>query len=82
MAEADEALHAAQAMLRDVGDKAYLGIVLCARGDLERLKGDIAAAQDACAEAKVLAALIQAGPESELGRRISRLHQALELGAL
>ena len=81
MAEADEALHAAQAMLRDVGDKAYLGIVLCARGDLERLKGDIAAAQDACAEAKVLAALIQAGPESELGRRISRLHQALELGA-
>ena len=67
----------AEAVLREVGDKHYLGLVLCGRGELERRAGDVAAARASCAEAKVLAAEIRAGPESLLGRAIATLEAAL-----
>lgn len=79
--DADDAARAtfreAETALREVGDKHYLGLVLCGRGELERRAGDVAAARVSCIEARGLAAETHAGPESMLGRHIAALEAAL-----
>ncbi len=79
--DADDAAHAAfaqaESVLREVGDKHYLALLLCGRAELERRAGDAVAARATCAEAQSLAAETRAGPDSELGRRIAALETAL-----
>jgi predicted ATPase/class 3 adenylate cyclase/Tfp pilus assembly protein PilF len=67
----------AEAVLREIGDKHYLALVLCGRGELERRFGDPVSARSTCAEAKLLAAETGAGPDSQLGRKIAVLEIAL-----
>jgi tetratricopeptide (TPR) repeat protein len=76
--EARAALAAGEAVLRQVGDKFYLGYVLCSRAEVERLTGDFFAARVSLRGAESLAAETLAGPDSELGRKIAKLRQALE----
>jgi predicted ATPase/class 3 adenylate cyclase/Tfp pilus assembly protein PilF len=71
------AFRQAETVLRDVGDKHYLALVLCGRGELERRAGDPISARATCAEAQLLAAETRAGPDSQLGRKITELEKAL-----
>jgi hypothetical protein len=54
-----------------------LGKLLCKRGEVERLAGDLDAARAARDEAASIAARIEAGPDSELGRALAALRDAL-----
>ena len=54
-----------------------LGKLLCKRGEVERLAGDLDAARAARDEAASIAARIEAGPDSELGRAVAALNDAL-----
>jgi tetratricopeptide (TPR) repeat protein len=54
-----------------------LGKLLCKRGEVERLAGDLDAARAARDEAASIAARIGAGPDSELGRALAALNDAL-----
>ena len=54
-----------------------LGKLLCKRGEVERLAGDLDAARAARDEAASIAAPIGAGPDSELGRALAALNDAL-----
>jgi hypothetical protein len=54
-----------------------LGKLLCKRGEVERLAGDLAAARAALDEAASIAARIEAGPDSELGQALAALTDAL-----
>ncbi len=74
---AREAFAQAESVLREVGDKHYLALLLCGRAELERRAGDAVAARATCAEAQSLAAETRAGPDSELGRKIAALDTAL-----
>ena len=67
----------AEAVLREVGDKHYLALVLCGRGEIERRAGGLRSARAACAEARLLATETRAGPDSTLGRKVAALETAL-----
>ena len=54
-----------------------LGKLLCKRGEVERLAGDLDAARAALDEAASIAARIEAGPDSELGRAVPALSDVL-----
>ena len=54
-----------------------LGKLLCKRGEVERLAGDLDAARAARDEAASIAAETKAGPDSELGRAVAALNDAL-----
>jgi hypothetical protein len=54
-----------------------LGKLLCKRGEVERLAGDLDAARAARDEAASIAAETKAGPDSELGRAVAALTDAL-----
>ena len=75
--EARAAVAAGETVLRQVGDKFYLALTLCARAELERCTGDIDAARAACDEADALAASIQTGAQSELGRKVAAMRESL-----
>jgi len=75
--EARAALARGEALLREVGDRLELGKLLCHRGECERLAGDLEAARKALAEAESLRDAVAAGTDSELGREIAKLRQAL-----
>ena len=75
--EAQAAFARGELLLREVGERLELGKLLCRRGDLERTGGDLAAARSCLAEVEALAAAIHAGPDSELGRELAKLRQAL-----
>lgn len=75
--QARVALAAGESVLRQLGDKLYLALVLCARAELERLSGDVAVARASCDEADAVAAGIQTGPQSGLGRKLAALRESL-----
>ena len=54
-----------------------LAKLLCIRGRAEVVVGDLDAARAALAEAETVAAATDAGPDSELARRIVTLREAL-----
>ena len=76
-AEAAARLTGAEATLRELDDRPLLADLLCTRGGVELARADRAAARAALAEAEQIAAAMNAGVGSALGRRIERLRQAL-----
>ena len=60
-----------------VGDSIELGNHLCSRGELERASGRPDAARACLEEAASLAAEAGVGPESDLGRAVGKLREAL-----
>jgi predicted ATPase/class 3 adenylate cyclase/Tfp pilus assembly protein PilF len=75
--EAREALLAGEALLREVGDRMELGNLLCIQGRAEFAVGDIVLARSKLAEAQTMADAMGAGPDSDLGRTIATLREAL-----
>jgi predicted ATPase/Tfp pilus assembly protein PilF len=75
--EAREGLARGEALLREVGDRLELGKLLCVGAERARRMGDLAAARAALSEAETLAGHVGAGPESDLGRQLAKLHQTL-----
>jgi hypothetical protein len=55
-----------------------LGKLLCKRGEVERLAGDLDAARAARDEAASIAVESEASPDSELGRALAALNDALD----
>jgi ATP/maltotriose-dependent transcriptional regulator MalT len=55
-----------------------LGKLLCKRGEVERLAGDLDAARAALDEAASIAARVEAGPDSNLGRTVAVLSAGLD----
>ena len=64
-------------LLRAVDDPVELGKLLCGRAELERATGAIDAARTTLHEAEALAVRVEAGSESELGRKLVKLRHAL-----
>ena len=75
-AEAVARLAEGEAILREVEDRPMLVRVLCIRGFVDLASGERAAAAAALAEAQALAATMQMGPASDIGRRLGRLRDA------
>ena len=75
--EARAALAGGEAILRELGEAAELGKLLCTRGELECRCGDMPASTAALREAETLAEKVGAGPESDLGRRLATLRQVI-----
>ena len=80
MEEARAVLAEGEALLREVDDPMEIGKILCIRAEIERTVGAMDAAWVAFSEAEALADQIGAGSESELGRELVRLRQALAVG--
>jgi predicted ATPase/Tfp pilus assembly protein PilF len=76
MQEAEVALGEGEKLLRALDARMELGKLLCDRAELERRKGDIAAARATLRESENLATLVGAGPDSEFGRKLAKLRQA------
>ena len=74
---AREALATGEALLRQVDARLELSRLLCIRSEIERGSGNPAAALMTLSEAEALALAIGSGPDSELGRMIAKLRQAL-----
>jgi len=77
MEEARDALARGEALLRELEAPLELGKLLCIRAQLEHRGGDAAAARHTLDEVEALAALVEAGPHSKLGRELARLRQTL-----
>ena len=75
--EAKEALQAGEALLRESGDRLELAKLLCIRGRTDAAVGDFDLARAALAEAETVAAALDAGVDSQLGREIASLREAL-----
>jgi tetratricopeptide (TPR) repeat protein len=75
--EARQALGKAEALLQQVGNAFELAKIVCIKGRVEALAGATDLALAALAEAEAVAATISAGPDSELGRKIAQLREAL-----
>ena len=75
-AEAAARLAEGEAILREVDDRTLLVRVLCSRGLFDLARGEPAGAAAALAEAEALAAAMQIGAASEIGRRLMRLRNA------
>jgi predicted ATPase/class 3 adenylate cyclase/Tfp pilus assembly protein PilF len=67
----------AESTLREVGDQLGLAAVLCDRALAEAATGNIGAARAAMASAEAAALSMRAGPDSEVGRRLSTLRAKL-----
>jgi serine/threonine protein kinase/predicted ATPase/Tfp pilus assembly protein PilF len=74
---AREALATGEPLLRQVDARLELGQLLCIRAELEHGSGNRAVALTTLGEAQDLAIRIGSGPDSELGRMITKAHQAL-----
>ena len=61
----------------ELGQRIELGKLLCSRGELERVGGRLDAARACLEEAAALATETGAGPDSELGRAVAKLREAL-----
>jgi predicted ATPase/class 3 adenylate cyclase len=72
-ADARSCLDSGEASLRAASDSFGLGVLLCSRAEAHCLAGNGAAAADALAEARTIAADVGARPISELGRAIARV---------
>jgi len=75
--ESASRLTEAEAILRELDDRPLLAELLCTRGLVELARADRLAARAALAEAEQIAAAMNTGVASALGRRIERLRQAL-----
>jgi len=75
---ATTSLERGEALLREVGDRLELGRLICARGHLHLRQGHRSGAVDALTEAAAHAQAGRAGAESELGRAIAALRDALD----
>ena len=78
--EARQELAAGEAIIREVGDPIELGKLLCARGELESGTGEEAAARTTLGEVEALANRLEAGPDSELGRKLAKLRLRVQSG--
>ncbi len=74
---ARQALATGEPLLRQADAGQDLGELLCIRAELEHGTGDTPAALATLSEAEELAVRIGSGPDSELGRMISKLHRTL-----
>lgn len=79
--EARATLAAGERRLREVGDTYELGKILCARGEMEADSADLAATRASLEETGNFAADTGAGPESQLGRAVSKLRESLATNA-
>jgi hypothetical protein len=77
-AEAAEKLSEGEGLLRELGDGPMLARLLCTRGLVNIALSDLGPASAALAEAETVAAAMSIGPNSDLGRKIERLRQALK----
>jgi tetratricopeptide (TPR) repeat protein len=75
--QALDALTRGEAILRQIGEPIELAKLLCVRAELEQGRGNMAAARTAASEAEALAAQVGLGPDSELGRMVAKLREAL-----
>ena len=76
--KAGAAFEAGEALLREQADTFALGVLLSQRGRAAAASAKETAARACLAEAEALAAEFGAGPDSELGRELARLREALE----
>ncbi len=76
--EAREALTRSETLLRDVGDPIELGKALCCLAALEHETGNLSSARARLSEAEALASSVGAGPDSDLGRELASVRQAIE----
>jgi predicted ATPase/class 3 adenylate cyclase/Tfp pilus assembly protein PilF len=76
-AEARELLRTGEALLREVGDQLGLANLLCDWGHVELAGGDVGAARTALAAAERAVDAMGTRPDSELGRKIAALREAL-----
>ena len=67
----------AEATLRDIDDRPLLAALLCQRVRVDLAREEPSAAQAALAEARQLAATMNSGPGSSLGREVERAEQAI-----
>jgi predicted ATPase/class 3 adenylate cyclase/Tfp pilus assembly protein PilF len=77
LASARAALTAGEQLLRAVGDRLSLGLLLCDRTEVELLAGDVTAAHAAAHASRCIADELACGEDSELRRRWSRVVAAL-----
>jgi predicted ATPase/Flp pilus assembly protein TadD len=75
--DARETLRQGEAVLRAAGAQFELGLLLCTRAELEHRSGAPAAARAAIGEVESIAAGIGASPDSELGRKLAGLRDAI-----
>ena len=75
--DARRCLDASDSLLRVVSDRMSLGILLCARAEIEHLAGAADAATNALGAADVIASEVRAGPDSELGLALARVRDLL-----
>ncbi len=75
--EALEMLVEAEALLRDVDNPLELAALLCVKGRAEVASGALGLARATLDEAESIGATLAAGPESGLGREITRLRELL-----
>ena len=75
--EARETMLEGEAILRSLGRAHDLAKLLCIRGQLDAALADHDSARIALAEAESVLTSMNAGPESDLGRRIAKLRNAL-----
>ena len=75
--EARRCLDAGEALLQAVSDRMSLGLLLCARAEMEHLAGDADTATAACSAAEIIAGEVSAGPASELGLALARVRDLL-----
>jgi tetratricopeptide (TPR) repeat protein len=80
-AEAAARLAEGEAILREVDDRTLLVRVVCSRGLFDLARGEHAGAAAALAEAEALAAAMQIGAASAIGRRLARLRDACAAAA-
>ena len=77
-AEAGELLQRGERLLRELGEVLELALLICTRGGLDVLAGNVQAAQVALVEAEAAARKISAGSDSLLCLKISRLRALTE----
>ncbi|HWH81821.1 MAG TPA: tetratricopeptide repeat protein [Burkholderiaceae bacterium] len=73
LSAARASLETAESMMREVSDPLNEAVLLCHRAEIERLSDDLRASGAALDRARVIASQIEAGPNSELGRRLAAL---------
>jgi tetratricopeptide (TPR) repeat protein len=66
-------LSSGEALLVEVSDRLSLALLLCQRVQTEQQADDMDAARSALKRVEQLAAIVKAGPDSELGRRLAAL---------
>jgi len=74
----DELLFEGEAILRELGVKLELGLLLFARGEADAAAGRLSLAREALAEAQSLAEVLDVGPHSLLWSGLSALRAHLE----